>query len=118
MLVSNAITVGGEEPALDSLALDGRLELRDAAVEGLFLCGGDDVAGGAGAAAAAVVPYSNGGKGGFNLREEFLYFVVLDCVKPSKMVEHPLENIVTVCGCGRKVVEMGVKIVGQVRALG
>ena len=34
------------------------------------------------------------------------------------MVEHPIENLVTVCCCGRQVVKMGIKIVGQVHALG
>ena len=102
---------------MDPLALDCRLELRDAAVEGFFLFGGDGGVGGSGAA-ATVVLYSNGGKGGFNLREEFIDFNVLAGGGPSDMVEHPLENLVTVCCCNRQVVEMGVKIVGQVRALG
>ena len=116
VLVSNAMAVGGAEPALDPLALDGRLELRDAAVEGFFLCGGDSAAGGAGA--AAVVLSSNGGKGRFKLREEFLDFVVLARGGPSDIFERPLDDLVTVCGCGCQVVKMGVKIVIQVRALG
>ena len=70
VLVANAMAVGGAETALDPLALDFRLELRDAAVEGFFLFGGDGGVGGAGAAdnAAAVSFSSNGGKGRFNLR--------------------------------------------------
>ena len=120
VLVANAMAVGGAEPALDPFALDSRLELRDAAVEGFFLFGGVGVVGGAGvaaASAAAVVLSSNGGKGGFNPREEFLDFAVLARGGLSEMVERTLDDIVTVCGCGRQVVEMGVKIVGQVRAL-
>ena len=78
--------------------------------------------GGAGAAnaaaSAAVVSSSNGGKGGFNLREKFLYFAVLDSGGLSEMVERPLDNVVTVCHCGCQVFEMGAKIVGQVCALG
>ena len=50
-------------------------------------------------------------------REEFLDFAVLARGGLIKMVERTLDDIVTVCGCGRQVVEMGVKIVGQVRAL-
>ena len=55
--------------------------------------------GGAGAAgaAAAVVPSSNGDKGGFNFREEFLDLSVLANGRPSKMVERPLDDLVTVC---------------------
>ena len=98
---------------MDPLALDCRLELRDAAVEGFFLFGGVSGVGGAGAAAAAAVfSSSNGGKSGFNLREEFLDFSVLTGGVPSKIVEHPLDDIVTVCCCSFQVVEMGVKIVG------
>ena len=97
---------------LDPLALDCRLELRDVAVKGFFLFGGDSGVGGAGAAAAAaVVSSSNGGKGGFNLREEFLDFSGLTGGGPSKIVEHLLDIIVTVCCCGFQVVKMGVKIV-------
>ena len=60
MFVANAMTVGGSEPDLYPLVLDGRLELRDAAVEGFFLCGSDGVEAGAGASTAtAVVPSSN-----------------------------------------------------------
>ena len=60
MFVANVMAVGGAEPALYPFVLDGRLELRDAAVECLFLCGGDGVAASAGAAnAAAVVLSSN-----------------------------------------------------------
>ena len=43
---------------------------------------------------------------------------MLDHGGPSKLVEHPLENIFLMCGCVFQVVEMGVKIVGQVRTLG
>ena len=122
VLVANAVTVGGAEPSLDPLALDFRLELRDAAVEGLFLFGGDGGVGGSGAAAAsasaAVVSSSNGGKGGFNLREEFLDFAVLSSGGPSDMVERPLDDLITMCRHGCQVVKMGVKIVGQVCALG
>ena len=105
---------------MNPLALDCCLELRDAAVEGFFLFGSDGGTGGAcaSAAAAAVVSSYNGGKGGFNLRKEFLDFDVLTGGGPSKMVERPLDDIVTVCRCGRQVVEMGVKIIGQVCALG
>ena len=115
VLVANSMAVGGAEPALDPLALDGCLELRDAAVKGFFLFGGDGVVGGAG---AAVVLSSNGWKGGFNLREEFLDFAALACGGQSEMVDCPLDDIVTVCGCDRQVVEIGIAIVGQVRALG
>ena len=59
VFVANGMAVGGTEPALYPLALDGRLELRDLVVEGFFLCGGDGVLAGAGAAVAAVVPSSN-----------------------------------------------------------
>ena len=52
MFVANAMDVGGAEPALYPLLLDGRLELRDSEVEGLFLCGGEGVAAGDGATAA------------------------------------------------------------------
>ena len=121
VLVANTVSLGGAKTALDALALDGRLESHDAAVEGFFLFGGDGVVGGAGAAAdatASVVPSSNGGKGGFNIHEEFLDFAVLACGGPSDMVEHPLDNIVAVCGCGCQVVKIGVKIVSQVYARG
>ena len=98
---------------VDNAALDCQLELRDAAVEGFFLFGGDSGVGGAGAAAAAaVISSSNGGKGGFNLRKEFLDFGVLTGGGPSKIFEHPLDDIVTVCCCGCQVVKIGVKIVG------
>ena len=59
VFVANAMAVGGSEPALHPLALDDGLELRNVAVEGLFLCGGDGIVAGAGAAAAAFVPSSN-----------------------------------------------------------
>ena len=110
VIVGDAVSVGGAEPTLDPLALDGRLELRNAAVEGFFLFGGDGVVCGAGAAADAanVVPSSNEGKGGFNLCKEFLEFYVLDRGGPSKMVKRTLEDLVTVCGCGRQVVKIGI----------
>ena len=118
VLVDNAMAMGGAEPAVYPLALDGHLELRDAEVEGFFFFGVDGVVGGAGdTAAAVIVTSSSGGKGGFNLRKEFLEFAVLDRGGPSNMVERPLDNLVNVCGCGRQVVEMGVEISGQVRAL-
>ena len=100
VLVANTVSLGGAKTALDALALDGRLESRDAAVEGFFLFGGDGVVGGAGAAAdatASVVPSSNGDKGGFNFREEFIDLSVLANGRPSKMVERPLDDLVTVC---------------------
>ena len=75
-------------------------------------------AGDAAVAAVAVVLSSNGGKGKFNLREKFLDFDVLTCGGPSNMVKCPLDNIITVCCCSRQVVEMGVKIICQVCALG
>ena len=56
--VANAMAVDGAEPAVYPILLDGCLGLRDAAVEGLFLCGVDGVAAGAGAA-AAVFPSFN-----------------------------------------------------------
>ena len=34
------------------------------------------------------------------------------------MVERPLENLVTVWRCGGQIVEVGIEIVGQIRALG
>ena len=108
MFVANALAVGAAEPALDPLALDGRLELRDAAVEGFFFFGDDGGVGGAGTAAAAIVPSSNGRKGGFNLRKEFLNFDVLASSRPSEMVNRPLDDLVIVCRCGHQVVEMGV----------
>ena len=118
VLVCDAVSVGGSGSTLGLLALDCRFELLDAAVESFFLFGGDSGVGGAGAAAAAAVfSSSNGGKGGFNLREEFLDFSVLTGGGPSNIVEHPLDDIVTVCCCGCQVDKMGVKIVGQVRAL-
>ena len=36
----------------------------------------------------------------------------------SELVERPLYDLVPVCICGCQVIEMGVKIVSQVRALG
>ena len=116
VLVANAVDVGGSEPALDPLALDFRLELRNAAVEGVFLFGSDG--GVVAAAAAAVFLSSNRGKGGFNIRREFLEFSVLASGGPSEMVERPLNNLVTVCRCGCQVVKMGVEIAGQIIALG
>ena len=119
VLVCDAVSVGGAEATLYSLALDCRFEFFDAAVKILFLFGSD---GGVGrssvVAAAAVVASSNGGKGAFNFHEEFLDFSVLGIGGPSKMVEHPLDDIVTMCGCGCQVVEVGVEIVGKIRALG
>ena len=88
------------------------------AVESLFFFVSDGGVGGDGAtAAAAVVASSTGGKGGFNFREEFLDFAVLGIGRPSEVVEHPLDNLVTMCCCGRQVVKVGVKIVGQMCAL-
>ena len=74
--------------------------------------------GGTGAATAAVVAYPNGGKRRFNICEEFLDFAVLGICGPSEMVECPLDDLGTVCRCGRQVVEVGVEIVRQIRALG
>ena len=91
----------------------------DEAAESLFLFGGDGGLGGAGAAASnEVVASSTGGKGGFNFREDFLDFSVLGIGGPSKMAERTLDDLVTMCRCGRQVVEVGVQIVGQVFALG
>ena len=118
VLVGNAVSVGGVEPTLDPLALDFCFKLFDAAVESFFLFGGDGGVGVVGAAAAAVVASSNGGKGVFNLREDFLDFAMLVIGRPSDMVERPLGDIFTVCCCGCQVDKMGVKIVGQIRALG
>ena len=118
VLVGNAVSVGGVEPTLDPLALDFCFKLFDAAVESFFLFGGDGGVGVVGAAAAAVVASSNGGKGVFNLREDFLDFAVLVISRPSDMVERPLGDIFTVCCCGCQVVEVGVKIFGQILALG
>ena len=98
VLVCDAVSVGGAGATLGLLALDCRFELFDAAVKSFFLFGGDNGVGGAGAAAATtVVASSNGGKGRFNLREEFLDFAVLVICGLSNMVERPLDNIVTVC---------------------
>ena len=36
----------------------------------------------------------------------------------SKMVERPLDDLINVCRCSCQVVEVGVEIVGQIRALG
>ena len=55
MFVVNAMAVSGAKPALDPLFLDGCLQLCDAAVKGLFFCGGDGVAAGAVASASAAV---------------------------------------------------------------
>ena len=119
VLVGNSMSVGGAEPTLDPLALDCRFEFSDAAVKSFFLFGGDSFVGGTGAAAAsAVVASSNGGKGGFNLCEDFLDFAVLVIGRPSEMVKRPLDDLVTVCHCGRQVVKVGIKIVVQIRALG
>ena len=119
VLVGNAVSMGGTEPALYALALDCRFELFDAAVEGFFLFGGDGGVGGVGAAAAAadVVPSSNGGKGGFNLCKEFLDFTVLVIGGPSRIVECPLDDLVTVCRCCCQIAKVGVKIVGKFCAL-
>ena len=73
--------------------------------------------GGAGAA-ASVVPSSNGDKGGFNIREEFLDFSVLASGRPSNMVERTVDDLVTVCHYGCQVVKMGVEIVVHICALG
>ena len=43
---------------------------------------------------------------------------MLDCGGLIEMFERPLDNLVTVCGCGCQVFDMGVEIVGQVCALG
>ena len=119
VLVGNAVSVRGAEPTFDPLALDCRFELLNAAVKSFFLFGGDGGVGVTGAAAAAaVVASSNGGKGAFNLREEFLDFAVLVIGTPSEMVERPLDDLVTVCPCSCQVVEVKVKIVGQICALG
>ena len=112
------MTVGWAETALDPLALDLSLESRDAAVKGFFLFCGDCGAGGAVSAATSVVSSSNGGKGRFNLREDFLDFNVLTGGGPSEMFERPLDDLVTLCCYGCQVVKMGVKIVGQVCSLG
>ena len=68
------------------------------------MCGSDSIVFGSGAApaAAAVVLSSKIVKGGFNIRKEFLDFVLLACGGPSKMVEHPLEDLVTVCAAVAK----------------
>ena len=116
VLLANFMAVGGAEPALDPHALYNHLELHNATVKYFSLFGSDGVVGGAGD--AVVVLSSNGGKGRFNLREEFLDFAVLARGGPRKMVKRPFDDLVTVCGCGRQVVEMGVNIVGQVSALG
>ena len=100
------------------LALDCRFWLFDAAVGSFFLFGGGSGVVGVGAATAAVPASSTGGKGGFNFREEFLDFAVMGICGPSKMVEHPLKDSVTRCCCGCQVVEVGIKIVGQICALG
>ena len=113
-------TPGGRWEMSWRRSLDGCFQLHDAAVEDFFLSGGNGVAAGAVAAAAAdaVALYSSRGKGGFNLREEFLDIVVLTGEGPSELVERPLEDLVPMCGGCCQVVEMGVEIVGQVRALG
>ena len=120
VLVGNAVSMGGAEPTLDPLAFDCRFEFFDAAVDSFFLFAGDGGVGGTGAAVAVatVVASSNGGKSGFNIREKFLDFDVLVIDGPREMVEHPLDDLVTVCHCGHQVVEVGFKIVGQIRALG
>ena len=57
------MSVGGAEPALDPIALDCCLELRNASVEGFVLfCGYGGVGGTGAAAAATVVLSSNGGR--------------------------------------------------------
>ena len=58
------------------------------------------------------------GKGGFNFRDDFLDFSVLGIGGPSEIVERPLDNIFTMCRCGRQVVKVGVKIVRKICALG
>ena len=70
------------------------------------------------AAAAAAVASSTGGKGRFNFRKEFLDFAVLVIGGPREMVEHPLENLVTMCRCGCQVVKVGFEIVGKFCTLG
>ena len=61
VFVANSMAVGGPKPSLCPLAIDGRLQLRDAEVEGFFLCGAYGIAVGAVAAAAAnaVAPSSS-----------------------------------------------------------
>ena len=72
---------------------------------------------GAAAAAATMVLSSNGGKGGFNLRKEFLDFTVLVIGGPSEMVDCTLDDLVTMCRCSCQVVKVGLEIVGKIRAL-
>ena len=111
VLVGDAVSVGGAEPTLGPLALDYRFEFFNAAVESLFLFGGDSGVGSTGAAAdAVIVASSNGGKGGFNLYEELIDFSVVVIGRPRDMFEHPLDNLVTVCFCGYQVVKVDVKI--------
>ena len=117
VLVANAVAVGGAERALDPLAFDFCWELRNAAVKGFFVFGSDSIVGGTGAAATVVLS-SNGGKGVFNIRKEFLEFAVLASGTPIKMAERPLDDLVTVCLCSCQVFEIGVEIVGQVCTLG
>ena len=91
----------------------------DVAVNSFFLFGGGGCVGGAGAAAAtAVVASSTGGEGGFNFREEFIDFAVLGVGGPRDMVERSLYDLVTMCCCVHQVVEVGVQIIRQIRALG
>ena len=111
------MTVGGAETTLYPIALDCRFYFFDATFESFFLFDGGGGVGGAGAATAAVVS-STRGKGRFNFRKEFCDFAVLGICGPNKMVERPLENIITMCRCGLQVVEVGVKIVGQFCTLG
>ena len=54
----------------------------------------------AAAAADGVAPSSSRGKGGFELREEFLDLVGLTCGGPSDLVESPLDSLVSVRGSG------------------
>ena len=80
------------------------------AIKGLFVFGSYGGVGGVGAAAAAtsVVSSSDGGKGGFNLHEEFLAFSVLIIGVPIDMVEHPLDNLFTLCCCSSQDVKVSV----------
>ena len=109
-----------QKPTFYPYFLDGWLQLRDAVVEGLFLCCKDNVASSAVSAVAAnaVPPSSSREKGRFNPCEDFIYLVVLNGLGPIELIKRPLDNIVSVHYGGCQIFEMGVEIVGQVFALG
>ena len=90
---------------------EGDLELSDAAVVVLLLCGGESVAS-TSAAADVVALSSSQGKGRFKLYKEFFDLVVLVGAGFGEMDDSPLDNIFAVPGSGGRVVKVSVEVIG------